>query len=234
VFYDYRYLYGYDYDAYRQFQCPANHYPYTIQPGDTLNQIAARLEVAVSRILAANPGLDSNNLQIARIICIPACPPNHSAYVIEQGDTLYRIAAAYRVSVASIMEANPGIEPNSLRVGQRICIPSVCAAVDPAAQATIDAMQQDIDKLVAESSIQQTEQANYGTSTRTTRAAFVTERELRFDAVPVTFSGEYFGRYTAGRSYPYYIDAAMGGRRAITVRDNFGVWHTFPYREMIG
>lgn len=33
-------------------QCPEDHYAYTIQPGDTLNSIAFRLENSVSRILA--------------------------------------------------------------------------------------------------------------------------------------------------------------------------------------
>lgn len=45
-------------------QCPEDHYPYVIQPGDTLQFIANRLEVLLSRILAANPGIDPYNLRI--------------------------------------------------------------------------------------------------------------------------------------------------------------------------
>lgn len=69
--------------------------------------------------------------------------------------------------------------------------------------------------------------------TETTRVLKATASELQFDAAPVTFSGEYNGHYTVGKSYPYYSDAAMGGQRGITVKDNFGVWHTFGYRVPI-
>ncbi|MBB6216096.1 LysM repeat protein [Anaerosolibacter carboniphilus] len=219
------------YDLYRQ--CPANHYPYTIQPGDTLNSIAYRLEVSVSRIIASNPGVDPYNLRVGQILCIPACPPNHTAKIIQPGDTLYKIAQAYRVTITSILEANPGIDPNYLRVGQRICIPSACAADHSDYQEMIAAMQKDINMLKAESNVQQTAESNYGNATQTTRVLKVSDRELQFDAAPVVFAGNYRGNYTQGKSYPYYTDAAMGGQRGITVKDNFGVWHSFGYRVPI-
>jgi len=105
-------------------QCPANHYPYVIQPGDTLYSISRRLEVSLSRIIEANPGIDPNRLRVGQVICIPACPPNHTPYIIQPGDTLYRIAQMHNVTVDSILRANPGIDPLYLRVGQRICIPT--------------------------------------------------------------------------------------------------------------
>ena len=109
--------------------CPIDHYPYIIQPGDTLQYIANRLEVVLSRLIAANPGIDPYNLRIGQVICIPACPPNHRAYIIQQGDTLFKIARAFNVTIASLLEANPSIDPRSLRVAQRICIPSACAPI---------------------------------------------------------------------------------------------------------
>lgn len=108
-------------------QCSEGHYPYTIEPGDTLNDIAFRLEKSVSEIMRANPGIDPYNLQIGQIICIPACLPNHQPIVIQPGDTLYQISQTYRVTIESILEANPSVDPNYLRVRQRICIPSACA-----------------------------------------------------------------------------------------------------------
>lgn len=208
-------------------QCPRDHYAYVIQPGDTLNYIANRLEVSVSRILAANPGVNPYNLMIGHTLCIPACPPNHTAIIIQQEDTLYKIAQIYNVSVASILKANPNVDPNYLRVGQRICIPVTCPTNY---REIISAMQSDINMLKVESDIQKTQESNYGDSTQTTRVLKVTARELQFDAAPVVFSGNYMGHYTAGKSYPYYLDAAMGGQRGITVKDNFGVWHSFGYR----
>lgn len=45
-------------------------------------------------------------------------------YVIQQGDTLYKIANQYGVSVQEIINANPGINPYNLFPGQVIQIPS--------------------------------------------------------------------------------------------------------------
>jgi len=45
-------------------------------------------------------------------------------YVIQKGDMLYRIAARYNVSLTDITEANPGLDPNRLQIGQKILIPS--------------------------------------------------------------------------------------------------------------
>lgn len=56
------------------------------------------------------------------------CPLNHFPYVIRQGDTLYRISQAYHTSVAAIMNSNPGLDPERLRIGSGICIPLVCPA----------------------------------------------------------------------------------------------------------
>jgi LysM repeat protein len=108
-------------------QCPQGHYPYKIQPGDTLIHIALRLDKSVSEILSANPGIDPYNLRVGENICIPACPLNHRPIIIQPGDTLYQISQTYGVTIESILEANPSIDPNYLRVGQRICIPAACA-----------------------------------------------------------------------------------------------------------
>lgn len=211
-------------------QCPANHYPYTIQPGDTLNNIASRLGVSVSGIMAANPGINPYNLRIGQTICIPACPPEHAAYIIKPGDTLYKISQAFNVSVAAILSANPGVDPNYLRIGQRICIREAISPPTPEdCRVIIAAMQSDINMLKAESNAQQISESNYGSSTRTTRAIRVTNTQIQFDAAPAVFSGNYLGHFTAGKSYPYYASAASGGQRGITVKDNFGVWHIFGY-----
>ena len=53
----------------------------------------------------------------------PSCPTGTSPYTIRSGDTLYSLAARYNTTVNAIMRANPGINPNDLRIGQVICIP---------------------------------------------------------------------------------------------------------------
>ena len=58
--------------------CPGGR-PYTIQPGDTFYQIAQRLGLSLQALLAANPQVDPNRLQIGQVICIPipVVPPPH-------------------------------------------------------------------------------------------------------------------------------------------------------------
>lgn len=60
-----------------------------------------------------------------------ACPPGLTPYVIRSGDTLYRIAQRFGTSVDAIRRANPGVNPNSLQVGQLICVPSPTGAPAP-------------------------------------------------------------------------------------------------------
>ena len=50
--------------------CPGGR-PYTIQPGDTFFQIAQRLGLSLQALVAANPGIDPNRLQVGQVICIP-------------------------------------------------------------------------------------------------------------------------------------------------------------------
>ncbi len=47
----------------------------------------------------------------------------YSYYIIEQGDTLFRIARRFNTTVSAILTANPGIDPMRLGIGQRITVP---------------------------------------------------------------------------------------------------------------
>jgi LysM repeat protein len=49
-------------------------------------------------------------------------------YQVARGDTLWKIANDHNLSVPEMVRANPGIEPNRLRVGQTIQIPAKSAA----------------------------------------------------------------------------------------------------------
>ncbi|HOI36700.1 MAG TPA: LysM domain-containing protein [Bacillota bacterium] len=101
---------------------------YIIRAGDTLYSIAARFGTTVNAIIAANPGINPLNLIIGQPICIPVPGPTPVPcpgfiYTIQPGDTFYLIALRYGTTVDALIRANPGVDPNRLFVGQRICVP---------------------------------------------------------------------------------------------------------------
>ena len=111
--------------------CPTGSFSYTIKSGDTLYKLAITYNTTVEAIMAINPGINPNNLQVGQRICIPGsatpspptCPTGSFSYTIKAGDTLYLLAIRYNTTVEAIMAINPGINPNNLQIGQRICIP---------------------------------------------------------------------------------------------------------------
>ncbi|MCR4424661.1 MAG: LysM domain-containing protein [Firmicutes bacterium] len=53
---------------------------------------------------------------------VPYCPGG-TIYVIQPGDTFWALARRFGTTVEALIAANPGVDPNRLMVGQRICIP---------------------------------------------------------------------------------------------------------------
>ena len=62
----------------------------------------------------------------------PLASPTPSTYSIKSGDTLSQIAERLRVTVDSLMLANPGLDPNALRVGETLLIPGGTGSLAPA------------------------------------------------------------------------------------------------------
>ncbi|HEX3046181.1 MAG TPA: LysM peptidoglycan-binding domain-containing protein, partial [Bacillota bacterium] len=115
--------------------CPAGSTPYTIQAGDTFYTIAQRLGTTVAAITALNPGVNPGALQVGQQICVPGgtpgpgpgtCPGG-TLYTVRAGDTFYALAVRYGVSMQALLAANPGVDPNRLAPGMRICIPGTQA-----------------------------------------------------------------------------------------------------------
>jgi len=66
-----------------------------------------------------------------------ATPPSVATeYTISSGDKLSTLARKFHVSVKALMEANPGIQPTRLKVGQKINIPAPTSATPQGAGST--------------------------------------------------------------------------------------------------
>ncbi len=53
-----------------------------------------------------------------------AAPSSSTTHTIASGDTYGKLSAKYDVSVNDLLDANPGVDPRRLRIGQKIVIPS--------------------------------------------------------------------------------------------------------------
>ncbi|KUO49763.1 MAG: peptidoglycan-binding protein [Desulfitibacter sp. BRH_c19] len=54
---------------------------------------------------------------------VTPCPTDRF-WRVREGDTIFKIALQINSTVDAILELNPNINPQNLRVGQSICIPS--------------------------------------------------------------------------------------------------------------
>ncbi len=100
----------------------------TVQWGDTLSGIAQRCGTTVAAIQAANPGLGWW-VYAGQVLYIPTgyvpAPPSGGTYVVQQGDTLGKIAARAGVSWRDIWAVNPQIKnPSLIYAGQVINLPA--------------------------------------------------------------------------------------------------------------
>lgn len=82
----------------------------TIDPGETLWAISKRYSVPLADIRKVNPGLDEKNLKIGSRIKIPA----QNLYIIQSGDTLYKIADRLGLTTKALINLNPEINPDKI------------------------------------------------------------------------------------------------------------------------
>ena len=72
---------------------------------------------------SAPPVVTPSNAAVPAATEPPTLPGVATEYTIASGDSFSTIAKKYHVSVKAIMDANPGVEPTKLKLGQKIKIP---------------------------------------------------------------------------------------------------------------
>ena len=101
-----------------------NYINYTVKPGDSLYKIAGLYETSVNEIKNIN-GLVNNNLEINQVLKIPTTSSNQVNYInytVKPGDSLYKIANLYDVTVNEIKNLN-NLTSNNLAIDQVLKIP---------------------------------------------------------------------------------------------------------------
>lgn len=96
---------------------------YVVEKGDTLYDIAKRFGTTVEIIAAFNGITNPDVIEAGRILRIPY-EDEEGYYTVRTGDTLYSIAKKYGTSVSELAALNMIENPDFIRVGQRLRIPS--------------------------------------------------------------------------------------------------------------
>ena len=98
---------------------------YTVKSGDSLWKIANNYGVTVDELKKAN-NLTSNLLSIGQVLIIPSnasVPTTPSqTYTVKSGDTLYKIANSFGITVDALKSFN-NLTSNNLSIGQLLKIP---------------------------------------------------------------------------------------------------------------
>ena len=94
---------------------------YVVKSGDSLYSIARRYGVTVDALKSAN-GKTSNLLSIGEVLVIPTNTNTTRTYTVKSGDSLWKIATTYGVSVNALKTAN-GLTSDLLSIGQILIIP---------------------------------------------------------------------------------------------------------------
>ena len=94
---------------------------YIVQRGDSLYKIAQNYDVTVSDIINKN-NLTSTNLSIGQVLEIPVVEQTKNTYIVQRGDTLYKIAQIYNTTVDELKNLN-NLNTNTLSIGQILEIP---------------------------------------------------------------------------------------------------------------
>lgn len=97
----------------------------TVTAGDTLYTIARQEGIPLSRLTAANPGVNPLNLQIGEVLDVPSAAP--TTYTVRPGDTEWSIAQRLGISWSALIAANPDVNASDLLPGQILHLPAPTA-----------------------------------------------------------------------------------------------------------
>lgn len=123
---------------------------YRVQPGDTLSGIANDHGVSVRALAEANGIADPDLIRVGQLIDVPDADSagstgsagggavTGSTYIVRAGDTLGAIAFANGTTVTALVASNHIINPNRIRIGQRLTIPGASSSTStPTATSTM-------------------------------------------------------------------------------------------------
>lgn len=111
---------------------------YTVRPGDTLSEIAARHGTTSGRIAAANGLSDPHRIWAGRTLRLPSdgAATATASYTVKRGDTLSAIAVRLRTTAAALADANGIDDHDRIVVGRTLRVPATSGSRISAPSAT--------------------------------------------------------------------------------------------------
>ena len=93
---------------------------YTVQPGETLSQIARQFDVRPDAVAQASALEDADRLSVGLVLRVPGPGKEHQ---VSAGETLRDIAAQEKVDLGSLLDFNQLDDPDLIHVGQVVLVP---------------------------------------------------------------------------------------------------------------
>jgi murein DD-endopeptidase MepM/ murein hydrolase activator NlpD len=132
---------------------PAEYITHVVVRGDNLSRIASRYGVSLELLKTINQISNQDLIHVGQLLQIPVggstaapAPPTAAApattsgedtYVVQPGDSLYKIARRFGTTVAALATANNLANPSALQPGQVLQLVQGPSAAPPAAAATV-------------------------------------------------------------------------------------------------
>lgn len=122
---------------------------YTVKEGENLTGIAAGFGINLSTLMALNPSITPEFLNVGDQLNIPnqggsltstpipSGPQTMIEYEVKAGDTLAGIATYFGSSINAIVRENNLASPDQIQVGQKLRIPVAASTPSPTAPSTV-------------------------------------------------------------------------------------------------
>lgn len=108
---------------------------HTVVSGESIYSIAKKYDVSESDIYELNPKSKGALLQLKTVLLIPYKKSKSKSnnevsssknatetHIVESGESLYKIAKKYDISLEKLKELNPDIKPESIQIGDKIVV----------------------------------------------------------------------------------------------------------------
>ena len=101
---------------------------HVMQSGETISHLAVKYNTTTKKILELNPGINPNKVRIGQKIRVkPGSGSKHSVpkqqpvyHTMLSGETVSHLAVKYGTTTKKIQALNPGLNPNKVRIGQKV------------------------------------------------------------------------------------------------------------------